>query len=111
MLSTLTIFKNTKNERYNLFFVVIINFHTYPTVVIVTRAHQRPNGIELKSLSGFAYNEKVIASYQYKNYMSKSLEYHILAFAILFDIKYSKIKLYITVPYSTVAIYKIYTVQ
>ena len=88
----------------------MVDFYTYPTVVIVTRAHQRPNGIELKSLSGFAYNERVITLYQYKKY-STCLEYHILAIAILFDIKFNKIKSYITVPYSSVAISKIYTVQ
>ena len=63
-------FKTTKKERYNQFVVVMINFHAYPTVVIVTRAHQRPNGIELKSLSGFAYNERVTSLYRYKKYIT-----------------------------------------
>ena len=56
-------FKTNKKEGYDEFVIVMINFRTYPTVVIVTRAHQRPNGIELKSLSGFAYKEKMITLY------------------------------------------------
>ena len=48
------------NIKYGIEFVNIIN--TYPTVVMVTNAHQRPNGIELKSLSGLAWNIIIITT-------------------------------------------------